>query len=163
MPGRWSEIKAFWVPVPRRGPGAASKLGVQPSGEDRYRPAVGIIGRVGDELVIEGQAHDVEQRDRIIGLQDPLGAVIEPAVADQDAEAAGRDEVAVIPRQAVDGGTDAHRIIGPAPGRALDRRAEREALVDVGEGHDLVAGVVPGPAPEPADIASDPLLAGEDT
>src|SRR3981189_3653003 len=124
MPGGWSEIKAFWVRGPRRGPGAGSKLGVQPSEENRYRPAIGVIGRVGDELVVEGQAHGLEQRDRIIGLQDPLGAVIEPAIADQDAEAAGRDEVAVIPRQAVDGGADPDRVLGPPPGRALDRGAE---------------------------------------
>jgi hypothetical protein len=43
------------------------------------------------------------------------GAVIELAVADQDSEAAGRDIIAVISRQAVDRAGETDPVLRPAP------------------------------------------------
>jgi hypothetical protein len=63
-------------------PSNASELGVQPGREDVHRAAVGIIGRVGDELVVEGQPGRVEQGVGVIGLEDALGPVVERTVAD---------------------------------------------------------------------------------
>ena len=53
---------------------------------------------------------------------------------------------------------DADRVVGPLPAPALDRGAERETLVDVGEGHDLILAVIPAIAAEHADIVGDLLL-----
>jgi hypothetical protein len=61
------------------------------------------------------------------------GAVIELAVADQDSEAAGRDIIAVISRQAVDRAGETDPVLRPAPSRALDRSPQREAGIDVGK------------------------------
>src|SRR5436309_9534334 len=72
-----------------------SKLAVESSRENRHRAAIGVVGGVGDELVIGGQRDLLVQRVGVIGLEDALAPVVERAVADQDAETAGGDEVAV--------------------------------------------------------------------
>src|SRR3954463_4197484 len=79
-----------------------SKLPVESSRENRHRAAVGVVGGGGDELVVGGQRDLLVQRVGVIGLEDALAPVVERAIADQDAETAGGDEVAVISRQRVD-------------------------------------------------------------
>src|SRR5262249_46247727 len=110
------------------------------------------------ELVIEGQDHAADDVEGVVGLEDPLWAIVEPAVADQDAEAADREIVAVILREAVDGAADPEPVVRASPGPAFDRGAEREAPIDIGESRDLALAVVPAPAPEQAEVVGDGLL-----
>jgi hypothetical protein len=49
-------------------------------------------------------------------------------------------------------------LVRPSPRLAVDRGAEREAGVDVGEGADLVLAIVPAPAAEHADVVGHRLL-----
>jgi hypothetical protein len=86
---------------------------------------VGVVGRVGDELVVDGQPGGVEQRLRVIGFEDALGPIVERPVADQRAKPAGGDEVAVIGREGVDGAADADGVVLATPRRALDRAPAR--------------------------------------
>ena len=62
------------------------ELAVESAGDDMHRAAVGVVGGVGDQLVIRGQRQLFCQRVGIVGLEDPLALVVERAVADQDAE-----------------------------------------------------------------------------
>ena len=62
----------------------------------RDRSAVGVVGGVGDELIVGGQRELLVERVGIVGFEDSLAPVVELAVADQNAEPAGRDEVAMV-------------------------------------------------------------------
>jgi len=67
-----------------------------------HRAAVGVVGGVGDQLVIRGQRQRLVERERVVDFENPLAPVVERAVADQDAEAAGGDEVAMVARERID-------------------------------------------------------------
>src|SRR5215213_1611029 len=101
----------------------ALELSVQPPGEYVDRAAVGIVGGIGDELVVRRHRDRLGDRIGVIGFEDAFPTVIELPVADQRAKSAGRDEVAVVARQRVDRAADADRVVGPAPFGALDRQA----------------------------------------
>ncbi len=58
--------------------------------------AVGIVGGVGDQLIIRGQRQLLGERVGVVGLENSFLAVVELAVADENAEPAGSDEVAVV-------------------------------------------------------------------
>src|SRR6478735_12745152 len=108
------------------------ELCVQAAREDRDRPAVGVIGRVCDQLIVRGQRDVLVHRIGIVGLKDALLAVVESAVADENTEAAGGQEVAIILRDGIDRAADADDVVRPAPFRALDRQSAGQAAVDVG-------------------------------
>src|SRR5258707_15749417 len=84
------------------------------------------------------------------------------AVPDEDPEPAGRDEVAMVPGKRIDRGADPDHIVGPAPSRALDGSAEREAGVDVGERNDPGLPVVSARAAEHTDLAAQSLFTTDD-
>src|SRR6516162_2425221 len=100
--------------------GGGSELAVQAAGEDRYRPAVGIVRRVHHELIIERQDHAIVHVHSVEGLDDGLGAIVELTVADQDPKAARREVGAVIPRQRVDRPGKSDSVVWPSPPCALD-------------------------------------------
>jgi len=131
---------------------------VQAAREDRDRPAVGVIGGICDQLIISGESEGLVERKGVIGFQNALRLVVEPAVADQRSKAAGGEEIVVVLRNRVDGTADADHVVGPAPFGALDRGAKREAGVDIRERHDLVLAVVPAPATEKPDVTGQSLF-----
>src|SRR4051812_12599918 len=69
VPVLWSGMRDA---APR--PGHGSKLRVESSREDRHRPAVGVVGGIGHELVIGGQRDLLVERVCVIGLEDALAA-----------------------------------------------------------------------------------------
>ena len=70
---------------------ARSELRVEPPGENRHRPAIGVVGRVGDELIVEADLGRCGQSVAVIGLDDLLEpGMRQRAVADQDAQARRR-------------------------------------------------------------------------
>src|SRR6476619_776632 len=125
---------------------------MQARGEHRYRSAIG------DELIVERQRRPLVDVVRIEGLDDLFRTIIDLAVADQNAEAADREEIAVIPRDRIDGAGKADLVVGATPGRAADRGAEREAGIDVGECGYFGLAVVPAPAAEYPDVVGERLL-----
>src|SRR5580704_6433049 len=130
----------------------------QSSAEDVYRPAHGVVGGIVEELVVGGHDEPLAELESVVGFDDVLRGVAERAVADQDAEPAGCQIVGVVRRDLVHDAGNAHAIVRPAPRRALDRQAEQQAGVDVGEGTDLAAAVIPAEAPEQADTVGDLLF-----
>src|SRR4029077_20778449 len=141
---------------------------MQARGEHRYRSAIGVVGEIGDELIVERQRRPLVGVVRIEGLDDLFRTIIDLAVADQNAEATDREEIAVIPRDRIDGAGKADLVVRATPGRAADRGAERgasgggvaggEASVDVGECGNFGLAVVPAPATEYSDVVGERLL-----
>src|SRR5438445_9422206 len=86
------------------------KLAVQAAGKNVHRPAIGVIGWIGDELIIRSDGEVLVDRKRVIGLQNSFRLIIKPAVADQEAEPAGCEEVAMGAGEAVDGAAEPDRI-----------------------------------------------------
>src|SRR5580698_709147 len=69
---------------------ASLELRMQPQGDQRYRAAVPIVGRVIDPLIVHADMCNLEHRQRIIGLDDLLRTGMrQPAVTHEYAEAAG--------------------------------------------------------------------------
>src|SRR5438105_6473724 len=93
----------------------SSKLRAQAGADHRHRAAVAVIGRVHDELVVEGQPPR-EQRKTVIHLDDLLGAGIgELSIADENAEAARIEESLVRIRNAIDDARKADAVVRPYP------------------------------------------------
>src|SRR3954468_22780778 len=106
---------------------------MQARGEIRYGSAIRVVRDIGDELIVERQRRPLVDVVRVEGLEDLFRAIIDLAVADQNAEATDREEIAVIPRDRIDRAGEADLVVGATPGRAADRGAEREAGIDVRE------------------------------
>src|SRR5882757_4418779 len=134
------------------------KLPVQPCRKDRDRSAVGVVSRVGDQLVVGGEGKVLVDGVGVIGFENLFGAVVDAAVADQETVAAGCEKVAVRAGEAVDRAADADRIARTAPIASLDRDAARQAAVDIGERQDFITSVVPAQAAEDADVLGDLLF-----
>src|SRR5205085_4303044 len=123
-----------------------------PRGEDRDRAAVGVVGGVCDELIVERPGEALGDRPGVIALEDRFVAIVQPAVADQQTKATGGEEIAMAVGQAVDGGADADRVVVAAPEAALDRYAAGDAVIDIGKRYALKAPIVPACARKDADI-----------
>jgi hypothetical protein len=95
---------------------SVSKLGVKPRGKNVDRPAVGVIGGIGDELVIEGKARPLVKAVGVIHLKDLLGLVIERTVADQYSEPSRGEVGARLGREAIKYAGHADFVVGAAPG-----------------------------------------------
>src|SRR3977135_2065969 len=105
------------------------EFGMQARGEHRHRSAIRVVGDIGDELIVEGQRRPLVDVVRIKGLNNFFRTIIDPAVADQNAEARACEEIAVISGELVDRAGKADLVVGPSPSRAADGGAEREAGV----------------------------------
>src|SRR5262252_549763 len=93
-------------------------------GEDRYRPAVAVIRRVVDELVVETEMRPCEHTDAIEGFEDLFRAGVgQLAVADDAAEPAGGEVKLTLMRDPIDCASQPERIVGAAPSRAGQRQA----------------------------------------
>src|ERR1700738_2258751 len=123
-----------------------------------HRAAVGVVGGVGDELILRRKGEALVDRIGVVGLENALVAIIELAVTDQEAKAARGQEVPVGSRKSVDRAANAERVAGASPIAALDRQAAGETAIDIGKRQDLVLAVVPAGAGKQADILDELLL-----
>src|ERR1700742_2469577 len=113
------EHDLFGKPVPTF-PDHALEFAVETSREHGDGSAVGVIGGICDELIVRSDRKTLGHRISVIGFQDLFGAVIELAVTDQEAEAAGGEEISVRRRKAVGRAADTDRVIRPTPEATLD-------------------------------------------
>src|SRR4051794_17947109 len=67
---------------------ARSPFSVEAHREQVHRAAVGVVGRAGDELIVEGQRRRFVDLVGVIGFEDFLFAVVQRAGASQEAEPA---------------------------------------------------------------------------
>lgn len=134
------------------------ELGVNAGSKQRYGPAVSVVGWVSDELIVQCQRRPLVDVERIESLEDRFRAVVERAVADEQAVTAGGEEIAMRGGKAVYGTADADPVTRSSPRRAKDRDATRDTSVDIGERENLVVAVVPAYAGKNADILAECLL-----
>ena len=98
----------------QRGQGR-SETRQQAPAEDMRRSADRVVGGIVEELVVRGDEDALGDLQGIIGLDDAFRAVGQRAVADQDAEPAGRQVVGLVGRDRVQRAGDADRVVRPAP------------------------------------------------
>src|ERR1700686_55418 len=100
------------------------KLPVEPPGKGIYRPVVGIVAGVSDELIVEGEVCRGGDSVAVIHLDDLLeSGTRQLSVADEDAQASGVEKRLVDTSYVVDDAGDPDRVVGPAPLLAGDRDA----------------------------------------
>ncbi len=61
----------------------------------RHRTAVALVTGVVDELVVDAEGEPVQELQRVVRFGDDLGATVEPAVAEDEAQAAVAEIVGV--------------------------------------------------------------------
>src|SRR5258708_37157026 len=102
---------------------------MQRARENRDRATIGVIGGVGDQLIVRGEREVLVDRKGVIRLEETFVAIIERAVADQQAEAACRQEIAMRGRKSVDGAADPNRIARASPIASFDRHAAGKTAI----------------------------------
>ena len=132
---------------------------MKPPGENIYRAAIGVVGRVDDELIVDSNPRRGGKRVAVIRLDDLLEAGMRQLpVADEDAQSAGIEKGLMHAGNAVDDAGKADRIVRPAPLLAVERNAAGNGAVDIGEFVRLDVAVGPAGADESAEIGRDFLL-----
>jgi hypothetical protein len=97
-----------------------SELRVDANREDRYRTSIAVIGGVIDPLIVEAEVRVMQESQRIIGFHDSFGTGVgKLPIAYQNPEAAGIQIALACGRDAIDDGSEPHRVVGAAPSRAL--------------------------------------------
>jgi hypothetical protein len=87
---------------------------VKPPAKHIDRPAVGIVGRVRDKLIANGEVRRGGQAVAVICLENLLeSGMRQLSVANEDAQTSGVEERLVDAGNAVDGAGDADGIVGP--------------------------------------------------
>src|ERR1700716_1150852 len=89
--------------------------------EYRGRPPIGVVGGIGDELIVERQRAPFVEVIGIVCLEDFLWAVVQLAITDQQTDTTRSEEVTVCVREPVDPPPNSDCVIRPPPGGALDR------------------------------------------
>ena len=154
--------RRYRAPAPHARDLTRSDLEVQARREDGDRAAVLIEGRIGGELIIEGQGSRLGDSDAVIGFDDALRGIIEAPVAGKNAEPAGREVIARWFRERVDRRRQPDGVGRAAPARALEAKARRQAAVDIGEGPALGPAVIPTQPGKEAEFVGYGLLKIED-
>src|SRR5712672_664774 len=97
---------------------AAGRIGTTPSElrvktprKDRYGPAVGVVCRIGNELIVKGERRPFVEAVGVIGFDDFLSPVVELPVANQDAEPSGGKISARFRRQTFDDAGNADLVV----------------------------------------------------
>ena len=132
---------------------------MNPPGNKIYRPAVGIVGGIVDELIIEAELRRGGESVAVIGLYDLLQTgVRQLSVADKDAQASGVEKRLVDAGNAVDDPGYANPVVRPSPLLTRHGDACLHGAVDVGEVPRLLRPIGPAGAGEHADVLGDLLF-----
>src|SRR6516164_7044978 len=92
------------------------ELPMHAASENIHRPAIGIVGRIAEELVVESEAGRGRHRIAVIGLENPFRAVVgQLPVTDQDTKTTGIEERDVVVADAVDHAGNANDVVRPTP------------------------------------------------
>src|SRR6516164_3639874 len=92
------------------------ELPMHTASENIHRPAIGIVGRIAEELVVESEAGLGRHRIALIGLENPFRAVVgQLPVTDQDTKTTGIEERDVVVADAVDHAGNANDVVRPTP------------------------------------------------
>src|SRR6202048_131662 len=139
--------------------GASSELRVQAHPKYRRRTAIGVVSRVGDELVVERHARGRRERVAVVCLNDPFEPGIgQVAVADEDSQASVVEKLLMDAGDTVDRSGNSDVVILPPPKLPGQRDAYGGRAVDIGEIPRLNVAVGPAGAGEHANVLRNLLL-----
>src|SRR6516225_2360920 len=117
------------------------------SGSENVDWAASLIeGGIAHELVIRGEVSVGPKREIIISFQNFFPAVIELAVAVENAQAAGLQKPLVVPCNAAYYSSQTIGIVRAPPWFAVEAETERRGVIDVGEHPRLVTTMIPAQA-----------------
>src|SRR6266700_5954315 len=106
-----------------------SELDMQSQRFDRDRSPVGVVGGIADALKIEGHPGILEHVHAVVRFKDRLGPVVDPTIADEDAESAGGEIFTVHLRQLVSDNAYAEGVLAARPCRTVNRDAGGDGAV----------------------------------
>src|SRR5665213_1442760 len=113
---------------------SSSELGAKPRRDDRDGSAVGVVGGVVHQLIVDRDVQEPGDRRVVIGLQNRFRSRMrQSSVSDQDAEAPGGEILLELARDAVDDAGHGHGVVRPAPALAAQRHPDGQGAVDIGE------------------------------
>src|SRR5215207_4952465 len=126
--------------------------------KNRNRAAIGVVAGIVDELIVEGQRRPFIEAVSVVGFDDLLSAVVELAVANQNAEATGGEISAGLARETFYDAGDADLVVRPSPRCTSQHRAEGKTLGAIRPAENFSLSRAPCGPRENAEITSDGLL-----
>jgi len=135
-----------------------SEFHVQADALDPYRPPILVVRRIGDALQIEGREQAGAEPRAVIAFPDVFGRVVEPAIADEEVEAAPRQVDGMHARKSAGGEGSGSDIFFSPPGGSFERDSAARQPVDGREREVLGLAIIPAQAREEAGIARDLLF-----
>src|SRR5436305_787273 len=111
-----------------------------------------------DTLEAQREMDTLFELNGVVGFDDVFAGVVQGAVANDEANAAGGEVCGMRGGQAVTYIGHADHVVGPAPGVTLERQADGPGVVDLGEGPGLAMAVVPAESSPDAEVLGQLLL-----
>src|SRR6267378_3101374 len=124
-------------------PALALQLGVEPKAEKVRRAAVAVIARVRDALIPEGDVRLLHDRQAVKDFEDPLRRVIQAPVAEEEAQPARGEVIAMGTRKPVDVSRNTDGVFGTTPSAPFKERTRRERTINLREHESLAFAVAP--------------------
>src|SRR5712691_13339933 len=128
---------------------------MEPKAEEVRRAAVAVIARVRDALISEGEVRLLHDRQAVKDFEDPLRRVIQAPVAEEEAQPARGEIIAMRPRKPIDVSRDTYGVFGTTPSAPFNESTRRERTIDLREHESLGFAVTTARTHVRADILAD--------
>src|SRR5271157_2579597 len=125
---------------------------------DLYRAALGVVRGVDDLLEVERYHDSLRYTPVVVRLQNLFQTILQPAVADDEAEAPGGQVIAMRTGYSIEDPSQADPVVWPAPAAPAHDKTGTCRPVDLGKGPRLGVAVVPTQPAEEAEVVSDLLV-----
>src|SRR5882762_7930935 len=128
---------------------------MEPKTEKVRRAAVAVIARVRDALISEGDVRLFHDCQAVKDFEDPLRRVIQAPIAEEEAQPARGEIIAMRPRKPIDVTRNPYGIFGTTPSAPFNEPTRRERTINLREHESLGLAVTPARAQVRADILAD--------
>src|SRR5208337_2930348 len=130
---------------------------------DLYGAALGVVRGVDDLLEVERHHDSGRYLPGVVRLQNLFQTILQPAVADDEAQAPGLQVIAMRTGYSIEDPSQADPVVWPAPAAPAHDKACACRPVDLGKGPRLGVAVVPTQPAEEADVVGDLLVDADAT
>src|SRR3989454_1782543 len=136
-------------------PALALQLCMEPKAEKVRRAAVAVVARVRDALISEGGVRLLHDRQAVKDFENPPRRVIQAPVAEEEAQPARGEIIAMRPRKPIDVSRNTYGVFGTTPSAPFDEATRRERTINLREHESLGLAVTPARADVRADIFAE--------
>src|SRR5467141_2166929 len=119
---------------------------MEPKTEKVRRAAVAVIARVRDALISEGDVRLFHDCQAVKDFEDPLRRVIQAPIAEEEAQPARGEIIAMRPRKPIDVTRNPYGIFGTTPSAPFNEPTRRERTINLREHESLGLAVTPARA-----------------